>query len=221
MILPCHNEEEAILEVIPKAIECGKTFPGLEIIAVDDGSTDSSKAALEIFKGQIKIVSHPRRRGYGAAIKTGIQEAKGSWMAFCDLDGACEPEDLKILAAAAAPGSGVLAVWGNRLHSQSAMPVIRRIGSRLYQMVFLVCFLDRAPDPCSGFRLFQKQALLSAVMDFPDDLSFSLAFTSHCLREKTPFRSADIRYRKRLGRSKLSPLKDGAVFLRALFKFRL
>ncbi len=223
-IFPCHNEELAIPITLPKAIQTGrdllraKSLKGFEIIAVDDGSTDLSLEKLKKYSGDIQIISLKARGGYGAGIKEAMRQAQGDWIAFCDLDGTCDPKELELLIDEAREKSR-LAVWGNRLSAKSEMPFIRQLGNRLYQLAFLFLSFKWPPDVCSGFRLFKKSAFLPQIYDFPQDLSFSLALTAHCVRHKIPFSSIDISYKKRLGQSKLHLLKDGAVFLLNLIKF--
>ena len=281
LIFPCHNEERAIPQVLPKAIQAKQSLlreepdlTGFEVLAVDDGSTDKSLELLKEYKDQIKIIALKQRTGYGSAIKEGISQAKGDWIAFCDLDNSCDPRELKLFIKkiresrqavpsqrrepdksapnnsdgtqppstvytkkklccrykAEVPGrykfsksanqSKVLqAVWGHRLNRQSQMPLLRKLGNRLYQAVFFILSFKPAPDPCSGFRLFNKSALNSSIPGFPSDLSFSVAFTAHCLRYKIPFTSVPIFYKSRIGESKLQIFKDGWIFLLTLIKF--
>lgn len=224
LIFPCRDEERAIPLTLPKAIQAKRglvgemSLKGMEILVVDDGSKDSSLDKLKRYAGEIKIIALKKREGYGSAIKKGVQQAKGDWIAFCDLDNSCAPEDLKILIELAR-GQSAQAVWGQRLNKDSRMPLSRKIGNRLYQLAFLGLCFKAVPDPCSGFRLFKKSALEPAIYEFPQDLSFSIAFTAHCLRYKIPFSAASVSYKERLGKSKLRLIKDGLIFLARLIQF--
>lgn len=223
-ILPCHNEEQAIPLVLPKVIRAGnmllktKNLKGFEILVTDDGSTDQSPESLLKYKKEIQIISLKTQEGYGSAIKRGVKQAQGDWIAFCDLDDTCEPEELGSLIDLARNKS-LPVVWGNRLNKNSQMSFVRRLGNRLYQTAFLLLSFRLVPDVCSGFRLFKKSALTPQIYEFPSDLSFSLALTAHCIRYGIPFSSVDISYRERLGQSKLHPVKDGFIFLYSLIKF--
>ena len=224
LILPCHNEEQAIPKLLPKAIKAKQNIlqqtniEGLEILIVDDGSKDKSPKLLQNYKELIKIISLKTQKGYGSAIKEGIIQAKGDWIAFCDADNTCEPEELKLLINLACSKS-LSIVWGNRLNKKSKMPFTRKLGNRLYQLAFLFLSLKFAPDVCSGFRLFKKSVLTPEIYEFPQNLSFSLALTAHCIRYKIPFSTTNISYKKRLGKSKLHPAKDGFIFLLSLIRF--
>ena len=224
LIFPCHNEEQAIPQLLPKVLQAKKDLlktsklNHLEILVVDDGSKDQSLEKLQAYKEEMQIVSLKTQEGYGAAIQKGIKQSKGDWIAFCDLDNTCDPKDLKLLMDLVDEKS-LSASWGNRLHKKSQMPWIRRLGNLIYQWVFLFFSFRLVPDPCSGFRLFKKSAFIEVIDEFPKNLSFSLAFTAHCVRYRIPFRSQDISYKERLGTSKLRVFKDGFVFLFVLIQF--
>lgn len=223
-ILPCHNEEISIPQFLPTVIQTKKNLMEMpqvtevEILVVNDGSTDRSLELLKKYEENILLISSQKQKGYGEAIKEGIKKSKGDWIAFCDLDSTCTTEDIKKLIYLARDKS-LEVVWGNRLHKQSQMPVVRRAGNRLYQFILLVLSFQFVSDPCSGFRLFWRTVLTPEIFKFPGDLSFSLSFTAYCVRYNIPFSSVNIEYKPRLGESKLHLLKDGCIFLVNLIYF--
>ena len=225
LIFPCHNEEKAIPRLLPNALAAKKKLlkentyiKNMEILVVDDGSYDLSPRLLSQYKDELKIITLQKQKGYGAALKEGIRQSFGDWISFCDLDKTCLPAELNLLSDKAVQKAQPI-VWGNRLHRQSDMPFLRRLGNRLYQAAFLFLSLRLVPDPCSGFRLFKKSVFAREIRAFPDDLSFSLALSAYCVRRKIPFSTVNISYRKRLGESKLKLFKDGFRFLRTLILF--
>lgn len=218
LIYPCYNEEKSIPYVLQKALDLKKELSNLEILVINDGSNDNSKHLLEEYKDKIKIVHLDKQLGYGAAIQIGAKKARGSWLAFCDLDATCEPEDLKKMMAKAQQ-SKALIVFGNRLHSQSHMLFLRQLGNLFYRGVIFLLSQKKVVDPCSGFRLFQKDSFQKWLFQLPSDLSFSIALTALCIRLHIPYSHVDITYNKRLGQSKLSIVKDGFLFLFVLIKY--
>ena len=93
IILPCYNEEKSIETNVAKIKEeIIKTNKDYEIIVVDDGSTDNSKEKLKSLN--IKLISHPHNLGYGAALKTGINNAKFDTIVISDIDGSYPPKHI-------------------------------------------------------------------------------------------------------------------------------
>ena len=222
LIFPCHNEEGAIPSVLDSALRAKErliqnhSVKNLEIIVVNDGSTDNSGQVLQDYSSQIKIIHLKNQKGYGEAIKAGISHTSCDWVAFCDLDGTCDPSDLGLLIKKARKTSADM-IWGIRLHKGSAMPRTRKIGNFLYRwMIWVLSGKVWIADPCSGFRLFKK-SVFSSVYDLPSGLNFSPALTAWCVRKKIPFSCVNITYEERIGESKLKTLRDGVAFSWTLF----
>jgi len=81
LIIAAYNEQAFIETTIASILESG--FP-CEVIVVDDGSTDLTPKILEKFGGKIKVITHPTNRGKGAAMASGLKEAAGEIVIFCD-----------------------------------------------------------------------------------------------------------------------------------------
>ena len=223
LIFPCYNEAEAIPHVLDSALEAkkqilaGGSIKNLEIIVVNDHSTDDSEKILKNYSEQVRVIHLKDRKGYGEAIKAGISNTSCDWVAFCDLDGTCVPSELSLLIERARETSAAM-VWGIRLHNKSAMPYTRRVGNLLYRwMIWVLSGKVWIADPCSGFRLFKKSVFSSVIYKLPSGLNFSPALTASCIRKKMPFSCVNITYEKRIGKSKLRTLRDGLVFFWTLF----
>jgi len=105
LIIPLYNEEENVLlyerELFPTiasiSIDCGEKF---EYIFIDDGSTDRTRDLLEKIMRDLPdalLITHGRNKGLGAALRTGIQNAKGELMIILDADLTFRPENIKDL----------------------------------------------------------------------------------------------------------------------------
>jgi glycosyltransferase involved in cell wall biosynthesis len=81
LIIAAYNEQAFIEITITSILE--SDFP-CEVLVVDDGSTDQTPKILEKFKGRIKVISHPINKGKGAAMASGLKEATGEIVIFCD-----------------------------------------------------------------------------------------------------------------------------------------
>ncbi len=90
VVLPCFNEEANIADAIRSAARAAAaTSEDYEIIVVDDGSTDGTlPLASELARGdrRLRVLVHPRNRGYGAALRSGIGAARMPWVLLTDAD---------------------------------------------------------------------------------------------------------------------------------------
>ena len=96
VIIPVFNESESIQEII-KRVKATKLAS--EIIVVDDGSMDGTRDILKKYDGKEKVhvILHEKNQGKGAAVRTGIQAAKGEIMLIQDADLEYDPRDYPIL----------------------------------------------------------------------------------------------------------------------------
>lgn len=100
LVLPCFNEEENIGETIQKSLAWmrGRALQG-EVIIVNDGSRDGSANVLAAFghDPMVKVVTHEKNKGYGAALASGVDAAESDVVGFMDSDGQFEAEDFNRL----------------------------------------------------------------------------------------------------------------------------
>ncbi len=94
IIIPAKNEQLALPGVLDGIIS---SCSPLEIIVVDDGSTDETASVAA--RDGVRVISHPYSKGNGAAIKTGVRAAKGDILLFMDADGQHDPQDIPRLLA--------------------------------------------------------------------------------------------------------------------------
>ncbi|MCB0116865.1 MAG: glycosyltransferase family 2 protein, partial [Caldilineaceae bacterium] len=105
VVIPALNEEDGIEEVVNRVLSAreglaAEGIDGLELIVVDDGSTDRTPQILGAIE-DVRLIRHPVNRGYGAALKTGFAAATGEWIGFLDADGTYPPEHFPNLYAKA------------------------------------------------------------------------------------------------------------------------
>lgn len=100
VVIPCYNEAQTLTKCVDRVLAIADGDLGLEIIIVDDASSDDS---LEIAKNlaenhpEIKVCHHPVNQGKGAALRTGFKQATGDYVAVQDADLEYDPRDLKRL----------------------------------------------------------------------------------------------------------------------------
>jgi glycosyltransferase involved in cell wall biosynthesis len=90
IVLPCHNEEANVGAAVRMACRAGAmNAAAYEVIVVDDGSRDATRAVatrLSVGDPHVHVVAHDRNRGYGAALRTGIDAAQMPWVLLTDAD---------------------------------------------------------------------------------------------------------------------------------------
>jgi glycosyltransferase involved in cell wall biosynthesis len=93
ILIPTYNAEKWLAETIESALN--QTYPKIEIIIVDDGSTDSSYAIANSFTSSIIKVIQQENRGCGAARNRALQEAQGTFIQFLDADDLLAPDKIE------------------------------------------------------------------------------------------------------------------------------
>jgi glycosyltransferase involved in cell wall biosynthesis len=94
VVVPVYNRGQYIHETISSVL--AQTFQDFEVIAIDDGSKDESRAVLDAFGTAIRVLEHPGRanRGQSASINVGLQAARGEFIAILDSDDVWLPQKL-------------------------------------------------------------------------------------------------------------------------------
>lgn len=109
IVTPCYNGARYLAETLRSAT--AQTHPPLEVIVVDDGSTDESAAIAESFPAPVRVIRQDNR-GESVARNRALATARGSHVLFLDADDLLEPGALAHLAAAVADKPGVVALMG-------------------------------------------------------------------------------------------------------------
>lgn len=88
ILMPVFNERSTIAEAIGDAVGAELPVDGRQLVIIDDGSTDGTREwlAAAALPDNAEVVLHPRNRGKGAAIRTGLERARGTYSAILDAD---------------------------------------------------------------------------------------------------------------------------------------
>lgn len=201
VVIPAHNEAEHIEAVVAEIFDTMQTTGwDFELIVVDDGSVDATaeRAALT----GAKVISYPRNRGYGAALKKGIESAVFEWILITDADGTYPAESIPdILAEAEFNDMVVGARTGNDVH----VPMVRRPAKWFLRKLAGFLAGQKLPDLNSGMRLIKKSLVERYAHLLPSGFSFTTTITLAAACNDHPVHYVSIDYRRRMGESKIRP----------------
>jgi glycosyltransferase involved in cell wall biosynthesis len=175
VVLPCLNEAETVGTCVRKALEGLKRLSvDGEVLVVDNGSEDGS---AELARRAGARVVFERRRGYGQALRRGIEEAHGELIVIADADDSYDVSDLRHFIEGLRAGADL--VMGSRVLGKieiGAMPWLnRRIGNPLLSGILNLFFQSQVSDAHCGMRAFSKDAYArmkvnSSGMEFASEM---------------------------------------------------
>ncbi|MBI4670882.1 MAG: glycosyltransferase family 2 protein [Chloroflexi bacterium] len=214
VVIPAYNEQDGIVQIINRVRAVSAALAAqdlaLELIVVDDGSQDKT-TALASQCANTRVIRHFVNRGYGAALKTGFRHASGNYIGFLDADGTYPPEAFPELCRALEMQNADLVVGSRMSGAVSEMPVLRRIGNLVFAGLLSLLSGVRVRDSASGMRVFRRE-ILPRIYPLPDGLDLTPAMTTRAIHENLKIVETPIAYAERIGRSKLSVVRDGMRF---------
>ena len=219
VILPCYNEEGAILDTISSLLDTLKDSGHYELIVVNDGSTDASLRILQEAAQKyqaLRVINHTRNRGYGAALKTGIRRARSNLIVITDADGTYPNERIPELLEIAKDADMV--VGARTARSEVTYPVIREVPKWFLSRYASWLAGQNIPDMNSGMRIFRKDIAEKFLNILPDSFSFTTTITLAMLTNYYNVRYVPIGYSSRIGKSKIKPIRDTLNFLQLIIR---
>jgi glycosyltransferase involved in cell wall biosynthesis len=213
IVIPAYNEEASIAEVISRV---RKACPEAEVIVVDDGSKD--RTAEIVRNCGVKVISNHTNLGKGGATKVGFVHNLNNginYLAFIDADGTYPPERIPELYDLCKQKGYDIAVGSRLIRKNNGMPIIRRLGNKIFAGLLTFYSGKRTTDTSTGLRVFNVR-LLPMIETLPNGLDFDTSMTTRALFEGLAYTEIPIEYYRRAGKSKLSSLKDGYRFLKVI-----
>jgi hypothetical protein len=192
LFLPAHNEEQTAGTVVARA-PSATLGRDVEVLVVDDGSTDRTAAVAAAAGASVLPLS--TNRGLGAAVRAGIGEALhrgAAAVAFCDADGEYAPEELEAVVAPILRGEADYVVGSRFAGHIRRMPPHRRLGN--VALTLLLRFVSRAPitDGQSGFRALSAAA--AAEAEVIHDFNYAQVLTLDLLAKGYRYAEVPISY---------------------------
>jgi glycosyltransferase involved in cell wall biosynthesis len=220
--MPVFNERLR-LERAVDAVLAAKVAESFEILVVDDGSTDGTRDILRgaNWPSEVRVIYHDRNRGKGAAIRTALVEARGTYTTIMDADLEYEPADIPALLAPLRAGDAQ-AVFGTRgFQSHSAYSFWYVVGNRAVTFALNLLYNSWVSDMMTGQKAMPTEIFRSLEL-CERGFAIEAEITARLLRRGVRIYEVPIDYtaRSREDGKKLTAL-DGLRVLRTLLRCRV
>ncbi len=221
VVIPCYNEANTLGQVV-RAIRSG-SVENVEIVVVDDGSTDGSPALLrgELAAAVDQVIFHERNLGKGAAVRSGFAVVTGDIILVQDADLEYRPEEYPRLIAPIMSGKAD-AVFGSRFiggQPHRAAYFWHMTGNKLLTLLSNICTDLSLTDIETGFKAFRASALREIVIE-EDRFGFEPEITAKLARSNCRVYEVGISYHGRTyAEGKKVNWRDGLRAIYAILKY--
>ena len=220
VLMPVYNEVRSIRQILAKVRAVAVPH---EILIVDDGSEDGTRAILEE-EGQVagtRVILHARNQGKGSAIRTGLGYANGRFTVVQDADLEYDPSEFEQLLEPLLAGRADV-VYGSRFLGQpEAMSGLHRFGNLLLTGITNILYGARLTDMETCYKVIRTDLARSMRIE-SDRFDFEPEITAKLLRMGCRIEERPIRYHGRSAHEgKKITWRDGFAALRALVRYRL
>lgn len=161
IIIPCYNEEKTVGLVIERLLKIPFTGLEVEIIVVNDGSTDGTAVVLNDFSSRVKVLNLAKNSGKGSAVKAGLDAATGDYAIIQDADLECTPEEIPLLLKPLEnlPRGEKVVVMGSRElgnQDEEKSKPFSRLGSLSITKLINILYGSSLTDALMGYKLFPR-----------------------------------------------------------------
>ena len=219
VIVPAYDEAGTIADVVRRVRAQESRDLSLEVVVVDDGSTDGTSAAALSIVPAVTLLRHPENRGKGAAIRTALKSVTGDAVIVQDADLEYDPVDLGRIAARLAAGDRV--VYGSRILGENPHSYLRYYwGGRFLTAAFNLLYGTRLTDVTTCYKGFARDALAGVPLA-SRRFEFCIEVTALMARRGETIVEIPIAYHPRsMSEGKKIRWHDGLKALGAMLRYR-
>jgi glycosyltransferase involved in cell wall biosynthesis len=221
VIVPVFNERNTVVEIV-RRMRAVELPVEREIVLVDDGSDDGTRAVLpQLGDSTVRVVTHPHNRGKGAAVRTGLANVTGDLVIVQDADLEYDPEDWPRLLAPVLKGKAQV-VYGSRFTGERRnMLFLHWLGNRFLSLVTNVLYNTTLSDMETCYKVFDRR-ILDGIKLRSERFEFEPEITAKILKKRIRIYEVPISYAGREPEEgKKITWHDGFSALWTLLKYRV
>jgi glycosyltransferase involved in cell wall biosynthesis len=220
VIVPVFDERNTVVEIV-RRMRMVDLPVELEIVVVDDGSTDGTRDVLrQLADSTVRVITHDANRGKGAAIRSGLAHVTGDLVLVQDADLEYDPEDWPKLLNPMLRGKARV-VYGSRFTGERRnMLFLHWMGNRFLSLLTNVLYNTTLSDMETCYKLFDR-TLLDSIPLRAQRFEFEPEVTAKILRRGIRIYEVPISYTGReFDEGKKITWRDGFIALWTLVKYR-
>ncbi len=194
ILVPAKDEQDTIKEVVDRLLALPLS---LEVIVINDGSSDKTAEILAAFGDKIRVVTHEEARGKGSAIRSGLEHATGKAVIIQDADLEYTPEEIPTVVQPILDGSETV-VYGSRftegLNKSMALP--NKAVNILLRLFVLVVYGQKITDEATCYKALDR-GLINDMNLVCERFEFCPEVTAKAIRFKQHIHEVPISYEPR------------------------